>query len=563
MNQTGNFSGIAGFAAAGDTRLWRSRRLGQGCIAHWRGHPLQDVSAAIVTALETAGDGLEEVCRVLKDLRGHFALVVELGDGSALAAVDHTRSIPLFFAKAGQSWRVDHNANRLREQAGLDAGHVRPDSHLAVAMSGSTFGARTLYAGLEVLVPGELVLFRNGETPRRAQYSSFRSWLCNERGAAQLKRELKEVTLGIFERMFENIRGRCLVVPLSAGYDSRLIVALAKHMGHKDVLCFTYGRPGNFEAAASAGICARLGYEWNFVPSSITTMRRYFRSGLHTGYLDFADDATCVPFVQDLFALDQLRQRSLLPDDAVVVNGQSGDFISGNHIPKDMTGPDNVLAPDQRRRRIVEAYIAKHCSLWQALKTPGNLDRIGALIGAEIDALATAGGTGDVDHGIYESIEFVNRQSKYVVSGQRAYDYLGLDWRLPLWDADYLDFWQDVPRQWKLGQKLYIETIEDADWAGVWHGLPVNRKTVRPLWLAAVRTAAKAACAPFGKARWREFEHKYLQYWMEVTCHTAAVSYSTWSRDKRGARNTMSWLTEAFLARHDLVLDPQHSNERV
>ncbi|RCK33584.1 hypothetical protein TH24_21290 [Thalassospira xiamenensis] len=497
---------------------------------------------------------------MLKTLRGHFSFIAVV-DSLTLVAVDHTRSIPLFFAKTKSGWQVGDDANRLRKAAELDHRYINIDAHLSIAMSGTTLGARTLYDGLEVLLPGEFVLLENGRKPMRHFYSGFRPWLTSDSNEVDLKKEFKEKTLTIFERLFSDIKGRCLVIPLSAGYDSRLIAALAKHMGHKDVFCFTYGRAGNFEARTSADICERLGFNWTFVPSTISEMRRYFVSDLHHRYIEFSDDATSVPFVQDIFALNTLIDKDQLPADAVIVNGQSGDFISGNHIPVSMLQIDSELDESARKKRMLDAYVDKHFSLWKSLQTQEKLGRAHELIWAEIQSLPVQSDRCGIDHGLYEAIEFINRQSKYVVAGQRGYDFLGLDWRLPLWDADYLEFWAKVPRRWKIGQILYKETIKQENWGDVWQDLPINKKTVRPLSLALLRNLAKMACAPCGKNHWKIVEKKYFQYWMEVTCHTAVVPYRTWASDRRGARNAMSWLVEAFLSRHGLELEPYSINE--
>ena len=32
-------------------------------------------------------------------------------------------------------------------------------------------------------------------------------------------------------------------------------------------------------------------------------------------------------------ALHKLREKNILPDNSIIINGQSGDFITGGHIP--------------------------------------------------------------------------------------------------------------------------------------------------------------------------------------------------------------------------------------
>ena len=99
---------------------------------------------------------------------------------------------------------------------------------------------------------------------------------------ARAKSALRDVTLGIIDRMMKSLDGRELVVPLSAGRDSRLIVSAIHHLGYRNVRCFAYGRPGNFEAQASKAIAEKLGFKWRFVPIGTGFMRRYFGSDIHT-----------------------------------------------------------------------------------------------------------------------------------------------------------------------------------------------------------------------------------------------------------------------------------------
>ena len=40
-----------------------------------------------------------------------------------------------------------------------------------------------------------------------------------------------------------------------------------------------------------------------------------------------------IHFPQDFAAIKHLHDNDLISKDSVIVNGQSGDFISGNHLP--------------------------------------------------------------------------------------------------------------------------------------------------------------------------------------------------------------------------------------
>jgi asparagine synthase (glutamine-hydrolysing) len=530
------------------------RRATHGAVTVWfkgwlEGRDAAALAARFAQERPTAG----AIGDLLASVIGHFAIAAT-GPGWAFAAVDWVRSIPLAIAQVDGTWTIDDRPERLRQRAGFGVTGIDPDAALAIGMAGYSIDDAALYRGMQLLVPGEHAFIENGNLTRH-RYYIYRPWQVRQDSSEALEAGLKDLTLYLIERMLGTLGGRTLIIPLSAGRDSRLIASAAKHLGYKNVRCFTYGRAGNFEAKASRAIAERLGYRWTFVPATIGKHRRFFDSHAYERYLEFADSGCSLPFVQDMAPLMELKASGYVPDDAVIVNGNSGDYISGNHVPESMWVPAQGLSDDARWQRIMDALLKKHFSLWRLLATPQNNARIARLLRGSIARAGGALADPETDHGLYEYAEFQDRQCRYVITGQRIYEFLGHEWRLPLWDNDYLKFWEGVPLAQKAGQGLYARVLNNANWGGVWKDVPVNRKTIRPLSVVPLRLAAKLLHAPFGRERWHRFERRYFQYWMDATCNSACVPYSRVRHDNRGARHHIAWLAELYLARHGVVLD--------
>jgi asparagine synthase (glutamine-hydrolysing) len=490
----------------------------------------------------------------LARLDGSYAAIRQTG-ARTVATVDRMRSIPLLFARLRDGVAFDDRGRRLASRLGSP----RPDADgaLELAMAGYAGGDSTLYDEIRQLRAGELAVVENGRLERRRFYA-YRSWeLSPPEAEPALRRRLVETTLAILDKTIRGLAGRPIMLPLSAGYDSRLIASGLKHLGFRDVHCYAYGRPGNHEAAASRAIADRLGYPWRFVPYSPSRVRALAATAQHAAYMDFADTLAGVPFLQDFLAIDGLKRARAVPEGAVFVNGNSGDFISGNHIHPDLLAPRPDLSWRERRERVVQAYIGKHFSLWRDLRTPANDARIGARAAAALDEALPGEVPAAADHGLYEFLECQERQAKFVVSGQRVYEFFGHAWRLPLWDNDYLDFWKPLPLAAKAHQLLYRETLEAENWGGVWRDIPLNAKTVSPAWIRPLRRAAQLACLPFGKRAWRGVDRRVFAYWTDLLSTYAAVPYGRVLFDRRGFRNAVAVRCADYLARKGLGRDGQ------
>ena len=59
---------------------------------------------------------------------------------------------------------------------------------------------------------------------------------------------------------------------------------------------------------------------------------------------------------------------------------------------------------------------------------------------------------------IYEVWEYQERQVKFIIQGQRVYDYFGFDWYLPFWDASVVRFWSEMPIELEK-TNIYIKII--------------------------------------------------------------------------------------------------------
>ena len=399
-------------------------------------------------------------------LDGHYALVAQR-NGIILAVVDKVRSIPLFY----DSQEISSHAPSL-----ICSKKLNLDAIISLKMSGFTIGEDTLYKGLNSLIAGQFILCENTKIVKK-QYYQYQPWQVNQKKYdVEL---LAQTTLGILKKMIRSLNGRQVVIPLSAGNDSRLIASGLKELGYENVKCYSYGIKGNFEAKIAKIIAKRLGYEFMFIPLNIKDERKYYKSIEFKNFLKFADTLVAVQYFQSISTIPKLKD--WIDDDAVFINGNGGDFMSGEHIKKSFNEANHTLEIDKRKEVIIQESIKKHFCLWGNLKTQSNLDNISIQLEREIPIKLKSTKN---DHGLYEYLEFNNRQSKYVISSQRCYEFYGYQWRLPLWDDDYLNFWKGVPLNLKKNQKLYIEMLKKENWGNVWgDDIPINKKYIRPLWI--------------------------------------------------------------------------------
>ena len=480
----------------------------------------------------------------LFDLFGCFAVIVQQ-EKQIIAAVDKIRSYPIFYVHEGNKFAISNSARALKNQCNLS--EIDELSLLEFRTAGYVTGRETLYSNLYQLQAGEFLIWHWPDAKmERERYYLFYSPSNDKMSLADGIDQLNSITEKVFMRMVHSLNARTALVPLSAGLDSRLVACMLKKLGYQNVTCYAYGSNGNWEARASKEIARRLGYKWLFAPYDRKNVRASYRTKDMERYFAFSDGLSSLPFIQDRLAIIQLSDRGQIPDDAVFINGNSGDFSTGGHIP-------NALMQESPNglEKLFGAIINKHYSLWESLKTKRNLALISEKINRILYEVLNQYSTPQDElslPALYELWEWQERQSKFVVNGQRVYDYLGYSWSLPHWDDLYLDFWSRVAPPLKFQQKLYKSYLEKKDLFGLFRTFQTKSYITPPI-IRPIRFLGKALSFPFGKNSWHRIEKNFYSYFTDDMQTYCCFPYLKIATSIKGFRSAVSFRSESHIQR--------------
>ncbi|MFH1005883.1 MAG: asparagine synthase-related protein [Candidatus Latescibacterota bacterium] len=390
---------------------------------------------------------------LLQKLNGTFALIAEMHEG-VLAATDRLRSIPLFYGLRGSAFLLSDDAHQVKDFVGnTDFEELSAKEFL---LTGYVTGSDTLFPDVKQIQAGERISVERTGTKKVATFRYYRFLHANyfEEPEEQLYGLMEEMLTRVFERLVRSVQGRRIVVPLSGGLDSRLIVVMLKRLGVENVVCFSYGRPGNRESEISREVAGRLGYVWCFVPYTRACWRKWFQSEEGRAYLRYGSGMASYPIFQDWPAIWEMKERNELQDGDVIVPGHSADFLAGSHIPPHYQHADSLAGAD-----VVSAILEKHYVLWKWRTGCGDWAQLLSLRVAdrmEDDTIRENPDAVDV----FETWDWQERQAKFIVNCCKGYEFWGYDWRIPFWDNEMMDFWARVPLSMRIGKKLYSSCLE-------------------------------------------------------------------------------------------------------
>jgi asparagine synthase (glutamine-hydrolysing) len=388
----------------------------------------------------------------------HYSIIVEYSN-IIFAVVDTIRSYPLFFISNDDLFIVSNSSKRIYDE--YNEKEVDESCLLEFRHAGYVSGNNTIYKNIKQLQAGEYLLFNkvNHTLQMVTYYTYFPKESQESTSFYDYKLELGKVIDNIFQRMIDRAKGRPIWIPLSGGLDSRLIICKLHELGYNKLFAFSYGANNNGEAIRAQIISKKLNIPWLFVSPDRSKSIDFFNSEERKKYWQFASSYSSAPTMQDFEAIKFLKTKELLPDDAIIINGQSGDFITGGHLPK-LVNNENPESFE-----IIDYIVEKHYSIWNddfERRKDTALKALNLISEFEQEDLSK-----EIIAALYEQWEWRERQCKYVINGQRVYDYVNLNWLLPFWDLELMKFYEKVPLILRYDQKLYKEYLEDYNYKGL------------------------------------------------------------------------------------------------
>jgi asparagine synthase (glutamine-hydrolysing) len=401
----------------------------------WKGNQKLDIHE--ISGLIAGCQSFKNFSELISEFNGQFSLIYQT-ENLCWLAVDKTRTYPLFIKEqhsVSDDWfsLFESNTSFNQEQA------------LSLITFGHTQGQKTLCEEIIDIPAGQTAEYLKGNW----SFFKYHSYLKENRRSSNFQsnqNELLSILENVCKRMVENLGDRPVVLPLSGGFDSRLIATWLKDNNINNVHCFTYGRKeNNFEWKVSKAVAKQLGYKWQMIDYEDPKHLNTFCSDEFFTYAKYVGQGTSMSYMQEYFAVKELHSAGELEPNSVFLPGHSLDALAGGHQSESLEKHADL---ESISRVIYENYGSGP----ELSKTEQN--SILKVVDENIHSYK-----GNLPNSILEEWDFKNRQPKLIINSAQLYRYFSYDFLIPLWDDELIRFFQPLSYEETRGCHLYHNTL--------------------------------------------------------------------------------------------------------
>ena len=228
----------------------------------------------------------------------------------------------------------------------------------------------------------------------------------------------------------------------------------------------------------------------------------------------------------------------------IIINGQSGDYISGSHLTKFINNSRNI-----KKNNFYEYIIKKHYSLWNNLINKKNCEFVEKRINESINKLKLKKEKKQF-FSLYEYWEWKERQSKLVINGNKVYDFFNVEWEMPLWDKEIMNFFKEMNLNIKLNQKFYIDFLKKKNFKNIFNNLRSNPE----VWVGYYKIIKYIGFLLnlFSLKKLKKNFYKKMYYYSTDSNQYRMLGKENYFNNYRNSRNSVSLFSKYYLKENNL-----------
>lgn len=373
--------------------------------------------------------------QTLKTANGQFSVIIKTSD-EIWAATDRLRNYPLFYTRLNDDFIISDDCYKLTEE--LSEKCFNPGAVDCFLSTGYVINNLTLINDVFQIEAGEYI--RAGDCLSREFYYDIACAPVVEKDFETRANELNNIISVVFKYHFQALSHKFIAIPLSGGFDSRLVASMCAKYHPENVLCYTYGIKNNLEVAPAKEVAKRLGFKWINIVYNSDLIDEFLSDDFFSDYYPFASNLSSMFFMQEYFVVKHLKENKLVPDNCVFVNGFSGDMLAGSYLTPAMK--------NQIDKNKIADLILKEKFVLIKLSRQKRSNTLKLICDKIPDGISDA-------WKVFENWEYKEWQAKFIVNSAKIFTFFGYDYVLPLFDNLFLDFFSNLQFQFKLDKKLY------------------------------------------------------------------------------------------------------------
>lgn len=376
---------------------------------------------------------------------GNFIAIITF-DESVYVFADKIMSFPILWREKDGDVVITDDVSKICDRQGVFRRGVRE-----LLAFGYVLGNDTIYKNIYSIRGGECLKIQ-GNTINKSVYYQH---LHNESFGISTDEwlvELNRVVISVFDRFVKRLNGRQVVLFLSGGYDSRLILLNLVKRNYTNLICVSLCASRDKDVIVARQISESLGVKLLTFNFSKKYWRKLSLDDKFWDFLELSMNGFCLHYLQGMIVNDLVEQGKV-EKNCVVVTGNSGDVVEGEDICENFYF-DHIYSKQDVVEEIINAHgvnIVNNSNIRKEIS-----EHIYSLLPGKNEMSFSDA------QDVFEYFNWIERQCKYVTSDVRNYDdFIGVDWLLPLWDDEFVKFWLKVPIKLRYKRKLYYMYVKN------------------------------------------------------------------------------------------------------